>query len=93
MKSAYELAMERLEQEAPAPKLNAAQKAAIAEIDEKYTAKIAEKEVFLTDLIAKAEAQGDLLELDQLKRQLAREVSRLQESGEAEKERVRQQAD
>ena len=51
MKSAYELAMERLEKDSPVTALSDEQKAAIAEIDSLYQSKIAEKEVFLTDLI------------------------------------------
>ena len=57
MKSAYELAMERLQQQAPTVKLTAEQKAQIAEIDTLYRAKTAEREVFLKDQIAKLESQ------------------------------------
>lgn len=43
MKSAYELAMERLEQASgPSKKLTEAQKAKIAELDKVYNAKVAE---------------------------------------------------
>ena len=42
MKSAYELAMERLQKDAPSVPLNAEQRAQIADIDSLYTAKIAE---------------------------------------------------
>ncbi len=41
MKSAYELAMERLKKAAPTVKLSAAQKKDLAELDSQYTAKIA----------------------------------------------------
>ena len=47
MKSAYELAMERLEKSAPTLTLTDAQKAQMAEIDSTYKARIAEKELFL----------------------------------------------
>ena len=43
MKSAYELAMERLNKSTPLAKLNAAQKKEIGEIDSRYAAKIAER--------------------------------------------------
>ena len=46
MKSAYELAMERLEKSAPTVTLTDEQKAQIAEIDSTYKARIAEKELF-----------------------------------------------
>ena len=54
MKSSYELAMERLSKSAPAPKLTAAQKAELGELDSKYAAKIAEREIFVKSEIAKA---------------------------------------
>jgi len=41
MKSAYELAMERLNKSAPSVKLTAAQKKELAELDSQYAAKIA----------------------------------------------------
>ena len=47
MKSAYELAMERLEKQTPSAKVTDEQRAAIAEIDSTYRARIAEREVFL----------------------------------------------
>ena len=45
MKSAYELAMERLEKSAPTLTLTDAQKAQMAEVDSTYKARIAEKEL------------------------------------------------
>ena len=58
MKSAYELAMERLEKQAPTAKLSEEQKAEIAGIESVYKAKVAEKEVFLKDQIKKALEAG-----------------------------------
>ena len=86
MKSAYELAMERLEQKAPSVSLTEEQKAQIAEIDSSYRAKTAEKELFLTDEIRKA---GSAEEAESLRRQLSVEVRRLQEDCEAKKEKLR----
>lgn len=86
MKSAYELAMERLEKTSPSVSLTDEQKAQIAEIDSSYRAKIAEKELFLTDQIRKAK---DPDEAEALKRQLTTEVRRLQEDCEAKKEKLR----
>ena len=54
MKSAYELAMERLQPEGPTVTLTDEQRAQLAEVDSLYQSKVAEKEVFLSDLIAKA---------------------------------------
>src|SRR5690242_5151236 len=59
MKSAYELAMERLNKSAPAAKLTAEQKKQLAELDSKYAAKIAEREIFLKGELTKATANGD----------------------------------
>ena len=91
MKSAYELAMERLEKEAPVAPLTDEQKAEIAAIDEKFKAKIAEREVFLKGEIAKAEAAANFQEIAELEEQLARDLKRLQDNCESEKEKVREQ--
>lgn len=87
MKSAFELAMSRLEKEAPTQKLSAEKKAALAEVDSEINAKIAEKKVFLEGEIAKA--SGDALAQDELRRQLASELARLEEKREQKKEKIR----
>jgi hypothetical protein len=89
MKSAYELAMERLEQQSPTHKLTDQQKAEIAEIDATFKAKIAEREVFLQDQLAKARFAGNETEVAELEDQLAREMRRLQQDCEEKKEKVR----
>jgi len=88
MKSAYELAMSRLEKSAPSHTLTDAQKLAIAEIDSEINAKIAEKKIFLDGELAKADPAGQ----DQIRRQLASELVRLEEKREREKEKVRTSA-
>ena len=89
MKSAYELAMERLQKDAPSVALTPEQKAEIAEIDSTYRAKIAEKELFLKDQIRKARAGGDLGEAESLEKQLSIELRRLQEDCAEKKEKLR----
>lgn len=89
MKSAYELAMERLEQKAPSLTLTDEQKAQIAEIDSSYRAKIAEKELFLKDQIRDARGGGKFEEAESLEKQLAIEVRRLREDCEEKKEKLR----
>jgi len=89
MKSAYELAMERLEKKAPTVALTDEQKAQIAEIDSTFKARIAERELFLKGEIAKATAAGNLEEVESLQKQLAIDLRRLQEEGEAKKEKLR----
>ena len=89
MKSAYELAMERLNQSEPEIKLTDEQREQLAAIDEKFKAKIAERELFLSDLLKKATMEGDYVELQKLETQKTREISSLKEECEAEKEKIR----
>ncbi len=85
MKSAYEIAMSRLEAKSPTVKIDDAQKAELAEIDNVYEAKIAERRVFLEGEIKTA----DPLSKEELLRQLSSEVARLEEEREDRKEAVR----
>ena len=89
MKSAYELAMERLEKQSPTAKLTTEQKAAITELEALAKAKKAEKELFLRGEIAKAEAAGDAEAFEQLQKQLKHELQKLDEDLEKKKEKVR----
>ncbi len=90
MKSSYELAMERLSKKSPAIKLSEAQKKKLAELDSKYTAKIAEREIALQDEIGRLERSGDDEKLGQLQQQLVSERKKLQAELEEKKDRVRQ---
>jgi hypothetical protein len=90
MKSAYELAMERLQKQAPTIKLNAAQKTEMAELDSQYAAKVAQREIGLKDEILKAESNGDLEEAAKLRERLQAEKKKLQTELEEKKERVRE---
>ena len=89
MKSAYELAMERLQQSAPSVSLTDEQKRQIAEVDSTVKARIAEKELFLKDEIRKARATGSTDEAEALEKQLATEIRRLRVDCEAKKEELR----
>jgi hypothetical protein len=89
MKSAYELAMERLEKQSPTSKLTDAQKSEIAEIDSTFKARIAERELFLKEQIAKAQAAGKFEEIEPLEKQLSSELRRLNAECEEKKEKVR----
>jgi hypothetical protein len=89
MKSAYELAMERLEKASPSLSLTEDQKKELAEVDSVYRAKIAEKELFLRSQIQKAQGAGKFEELESLEKQLGSEIQRLQEECEAKKEKLR----
>jgi len=87
MKTAYELAMERLNKNAPTVKLSVAQKKELAELDAKYAAKIAEREIALNPEIAKA--AGDFAKEESLREQLAMDRKKLQAELEEKKEQVR----
>ena len=91
MKSAYELAMERLQKEDPdaVVSLTEDQKSALAEIDKKYQARIAEKEIFLNKNLLDARRKGDREAVQQLEKQLRYERLRLQEEWESAKEKIR----
>ena len=89
MKSAYELAMERLQKKSPSVPLTDEQKQQIAEIDSRYKARIAERELFLKDQISKTQNAGNMEEADVIQKQLAIEIRRLQDDAEEKKEKLR----
>jgi len=88
MKSAYELAMERLNKTAPTVKLTAQQKKEIAELESKCAAKIAERELFLKGEMAKAVEKGDFEAMAQLEKQLVSDRKSLQADLEEKKAKV-----
>jgi hypothetical protein len=90
MKSAYEIAMERLNKTSPAVKLSGAQKKEIAELESQYAAKIAAREIALKAEMAKA--ADDVEKESTLRDQLATDRRKLQAELEDKKERVRQAA-
>ena len=90
MKSAYELAMERLNKTSPTVKLTAAQKKELAELDSKYAAKVAEREIALKTEMDKATAAGDEEALQKLREQLAEDKRKLHSELEDKKDRIRQ---
>ena len=89
MKSAYELAMERLNKSAPTVKTSAGQKKALAELDSQYAARIAGRELALKDQIAQAAAGGEAEKMEQLAQQLVIERRKLQAELEEKKDAVR----
>jgi hypothetical protein len=89
MKSAYELAMERLQKASPSVSLTDEQKKELSELDSKYRAKIAEKELFLKEQIRKAQIEGKVEDAESLQKQLTSDVRRLQDEWEARKEKLR----
>ena len=90
MKSSYELAMERLNKSSPAVNVSEEQKRQLAELDAKYKAKAAEREIFLKDQLAEAAGKGDFEAVAQLEKQLVSERKSLQAELEEKKEKIRQ---
>jgi hypothetical protein len=93
MKSAYELAMERLSKDAPTIKLTDEQKRQIAELESQCAAKIAERELFLQAEIVKAVDKGDEEAIGQLQKQLASDRKSIRADFEEKKDKVRNPAE
>ena len=89
MKTAFELAMERLQKSAPTVKLTSDQKSQMAEIESKCAAKIAERELFLKGEIIKAIDKGDGEAVEQLEKQLSSERRALKAEMEEKSRRPR----
>ena len=91
MKSAYEIAMERLAKEAgPARTLTDAQRARIADINAMYDAKVA---ALRLEFDAKMSGAASAEEARQLQANLADELAALEDRREREKESVWNEAD
>ena len=80
--------MERLNKTAPSTKLSAAQKKELAELDSKYAAQIAGREIALNGELAAV--AGDFEKQETLRAQLVNERKKFQAELEDKKERVRQ---
>lgn len=91
MKSAYELAMERLAESDPdaAKPLSDEQKEQLAEIDRVYQGKIAERDIFLQQKLEEALSTQNATEAEEIRAQITSERARLEDEREAEKDRVR----
>jgi hypothetical protein len=86
MKSAYELAMERLEKErGPSKKLTDPQKAQIAEIEKKYDAQLAETRLAWEN---KLQAAQSMDEFQAMKAEMAEELRTIEERRDRDKEAV-----
>jgi hypothetical protein len=89
MKSAYELAMERLSKSSPTVKLSDEQKRQLADLDSQCAAKIAERELLLQGEMAKATQKGDAEAMEQLEKQLASDRKSIRADFDEKKEKVR----
>ena len=90
MKTAYELAMERLSKASPSVKLTDEQKKQLAELESQSSAKIAQRELLLQEEIAKAVDRGDQEAITQLEKQLVSDRKSIRAEFEEKKDRVRQ---
>tara|TARA_B100001093_G_scaffold225255_1_gene215895 strand:- start:1028 stop:1309 length:282 start_codon:yes stop_codon:yes gene_type:complete len=90
MKSAYELAMERLQESDPdKQQVTDEMRKALAAVDEKFDAKVAERKIFLTQKLATATANQDLQEVELIQKQISNEKARLEEERENAKDKIR----
>lgn len=89
MKTAFELAMERLSKNSPGVKLTDQQKRQIAELDSRCKAKIAEREIALKDEMTKAAEAGEAEKAAELEQQLVNERRKLTADLEDKKDAVR----
>ena len=90
MKTAYELAMERLKKSAPSPRLTDEQKHALAELESRCAAKTAEREIALKGEITRLAMAGDDEAAEKVHQQWVGERQKLQADLEEKKERIRQ---
>lgn len=89
MKSAYELAMERLNKVAPTKTLTAAQKEQIAELESLYKSRIAQAELAADGDVAAAVHDGNEELANEIRTRLQKDRAKLLAELEEKKERVR----
>ena len=89
MKTAYELAMERLNKTTPTVKVTEEQKARLADLESQCAARLAERELFLQGEIGKVAEAGDEEAFNQLQKQLVSERKTIRTEFEEKKDKVR----
>jgi hypothetical protein len=91
LKTALELALEKLEREAPEriQKLSEPQRKSITQTRKKYQAKIAEKQLGTEAEISKATRSGEFTQIEVLQNQLVEERKHLERALEAEIQQIR----
>jgi hypothetical protein len=90
MKTAYELAMERLNKSSPTVKLTDKQKKELAELDALYKAKVAEREIAVRSEMDAAAEKMDMELMAKLDNQLLAERQRLEADLDEKKNKIRQ---
>lgn len=90
LKSAFDLAMSRLEQkEGKRAPLSREQKQAMAEVESKARAATAELEIMMQKQLEEAQAGGDAEKLQLLQDRKTNELRKIKARTEADKERIR----
>lgn len=91
MKSAYELAMERFNAENPNQdtQLSEGQKQELADLDKKYSARLAESKIAHQQRLAEANAKGDFQDAAKAQEELKVDLARIESDREVAKDKVR----
>lgn len=89
MKSAYELAMERLGAASPPVKLSAEQKARLAELESLYKSKLAQEDLSCREDLARLAADLDGSQMAERRCQYLEQKRRLEAELEEKKEQIR----
>lgn len=90
LKSALDIALERLGAGGTFDrKLSEEQKKALAEVERQAQAKVAEVEILMAQRIGAARARGDEEEAMKLEEEKRREIARIRERAESDRERIR----
>lgn len=89
MKSSYEIAMERMGGNHTQKELSVSQKEKIAEVTNKYDAKIAEKKIFSEKNIQKEIERGNEEDAEKIRSQLISEIASLEKKADKEKDQIR----
>ena len=93
MKTAYELAMERLEKESPNRKITDDQRRRLSEVDDYYQAKIAERRILVEKEIATLAQAGKLEEMQKAKDALTSDIQKLEKEREEKKDKIRNESE
>lgn len=90
LKSAFDLAMERLEKkDGRLAALSDEQKKALAEIDRQAQAKVAEIEILMAKSLAQAREKDDPDEMKKIEEQKNAAMAKVRAAAEADKDRIR----
>ncbi|HPA48205.1 MAG TPA: hypothetical protein PLZ55_08375 [bacterium] len=95
MKTAYELAMERLEKESPRSdkKLTDDQKKRLGEVDEQHQAKVAERRIMSEKEVMDLLREGKQEEAGKAREQFIEDMRKMEEERESKKEKIRRESE